>query len=439
MGGFFQGLGNVAKKGFELTNTGQRLKDSERRRLDEDNEFVELVQGKGAKFALNGMVDEGGVLRKADPSRIIKHKTADGKTVMFELPTAEEQIRSNADRLMQQFQAQAPVREGQANEAISNAGRTRGAQNSADSAATDADRERNGIPLTSLESIFPGISAGGAMPRPAAAAPMSATSDPGQLNVREPRKALPTEFDDLVRAGANLENIKSLIADRGKKPQRQIKATKEIEDDAGNVTEVITYDDGTVEEKKLTAKGKKTKPTGSAGGLTAYQQLQEKNRQEDKAAKKVDTRQAELEALQAQEDGLLSANQALLEQRAKLKNSLGFTEAPDEKNPGKTKWVKGGEGDAELTPTNRGSAALEISKLEGQIKGNAEKVAALQKKKASVDAIRKSLIGQTESATAGAQGAAAAAVDANPIRYNAKGDAIQWNGKQWAPVKAAAQ
>lgn len=107
----------------------------QRNQQQQDEDFAQHILEMGARPVVNGAVKRdlnlpdgrsipSGLLDKADSSRLINHKTADGRTVQFELPSAEEQIGTHAKRLMQQFQDAGPQREAVNQEAAAQTGRT---------------------------------------------------------------------------------------------------------------------------------------------------------------------------------------------------------------------------------------------------------------------------------------------------------------------------
>lgn len=115
-------------------NAQQKQLDVQKAQQQNEEEFAQhmldlkalpVVSG-AVKRTLNlpdGRTIEGGLLDKADPTRTISHKTIDGRTVQFELPSAEEQIGTHAKRLMQQFTEGQPQREAANTEAATQAGR----------------------------------------------------------------------------------------------------------------------------------------------------------------------------------------------------------------------------------------------------------------------------------------------------------------------------
>jgi len=430
MGGFAHGLAQVLKTGFDLTNVGQRYDELKRRRsADEelrnqaDTEFAELIATKGRPVLPGGLVqNDDGTVRRADPSRLAKHKTAKGETVMGELYTPEEQIGKQAERLMKQFQAEAEIRGAQNTEAVNFEGQKATARKNAETAADAQAREQNGIPIPAeLDKVFPGISLGGRA-RPAAAAPMSETSSPGTFAGREQRKVLPTELDDLIRSAGSFSNYQSQIEQRGQPKARTIKSTDKIEDKStGKVTQVITYDDGTIEEKPLSATVAKEKP-GGAGGITAYQQLQLQERAENKKAATLNSWQSKLDKIQQDQDAIVKETEAASSEYEDLQTQLA-------------------SGAFDESVAQKANAIKKSGQLKAKIVSNHAAHAALEEKKKGVDVIRTGLMRGTQQAatdaTAGADAAAASATDANPIAQDAKGNMVQWDGTKWAPIKKA--
>jgi hypothetical protein len=409
-------LGHVLKTAFDLTDVGQRYNkfkeqksEGENRRRLQDQEFADLMTQRGAKFVHGGTVVDGEVARPADKARTIKHKTVEGEELQFELPTPEEQLRTQTKRLLDQFKAETPIRDAKADEEVSLEGKKAEARSNA--AAVDRTRrlQTEGVEVPdAIGEVLPGIQFGGPTPRPSAAAPMSADSDPGKFASPQKRKVLPDELDNIIRTSGSFLNYKSQADARDKKPTKEVQHTQITDDDKGNQTLVTVYKDGTKDEVPLTAKGKTAKATGANGALTAYQSEQLKNRAEDKKTAAVKTQQDKLDKIQADQNKLVADTEAASTEREELETQLA-------------------EGGFE-SAAQKAAAIKKSAILKAKIIANHVQHKALEDQKLKVDSIRKSLIGQTKAA------ADDATDKANPIKYNAAGDAVQWDGKQWKAV-----
>lgn len=287
-------IGHVLKTGFDLTNLGQRYeafqsdkKDAERRRQAQDLEFADFVNAKGAVPVMNGIVHRDGFLEKADPSRIVKHKTAEGDTVSWQLPTPEEQRKFQAKALMDQFESQAPMRAGIQQEEAAGAGAKETAIQGARNTARQQQLEQTGVPIpAALEQVLPGIT--GAQPL-GTAAPIRPTPEadtggrsldrlpvgparpspvPGQTGAR---RVLPSELDNIIQSAGSFANYQSEIAKRNQpKALAPIGAPHITEDRNGKQTAIVMLNDGTIKEQPLAATGKGEK----VPELTPYQKWQ---------------------------------------------------------------------------------------------------------------------------------------------------------------------
>lgn len=172
--------------------------DAQRKRLAEDEEFSQHVMRIGALPVINGAVKrnlplagggniEGGLLDKAgqDGRPIIRHKTADGQTVQYELPTPEEQHMTQLKLLTSQFLNEKPMRQATADEAAANAGNLEASKQGGLFRAQNAERQANGLEAPDWVSrLVQG--AGG-------------------------RKYLPSELDPLMTAAGNAEQTQTKI------------------------------------------------------------------------------------------------------------------------------------------------------------------------------------------------------------------------------------
>lgn len=190
LGGFFEGLGKAALNGIPGSDTrkvndagaaskqaqaqADQLKEQQdlRNQQNADEDYANHIQQLGGKFVHNntvkddlpmpdGTVQPGGLLRKADPERIVKHKTADGETIQWELPTTDSQIARAAALAQQQQSANAPVRATTAAETATNTQNTERAKLTGEgqgkTAAAQEDLSKRGIPLGPGEAASYGL------------------------------------------------------------------------------------------------------------------------------------------------------------------------------------------------------------------------------------------------------------------------------------------
>lgn len=238
MSGFAHALGHVLKTGFDLTDVGQRYNASQLKQRQEynalqqqDEEFANHMMQIGARPVINGavkrdLVDDQGstipnaLVDKADSSRIITHKLANGQKVQYELATPEEQIGRQAMLLHQQFADPNAVatREGQRGEAAqtvgANAEATAAGTARAGAAARESRLETEGVPVpSSLDSVFPGIST---IPGTPATREQITPGIAQETNATpaKPRKLLPAELGSLTTAAEGASNVKSQVDQR---------------------------------------------------------------------------------------------------------------------------------------------------------------------------------------------------------------------------------
>lgn len=144
-----------------------QAQNMQRQQQQQDEEFAQHMLDMKALNVQNGAVKRdltlpdgrtipGGLLDKADSSRMINHKTADGRTVQFELPSAEEQIGTHAKRLMQQFTEGSPLVEAQGQQAAKQTQRNEQAKEAGTGAgklqSEQAEMNARGIPLSTEDA-----------------------------------------------------------------------------------------------------------------------------------------------------------------------------------------------------------------------------------------------------------------------------------------------
>jgi hypothetical protein len=151
------------------------------------------------------------VARPADPSRVVKHKTAEGDTVQWELPTPEAQVR-------RQIQLQAPAL------AAQNAQIGATAQSQARGTATGrtageiADREARGVPITPELAKLYNV--------PATTPNADGTTSPYKMLPEELSRAIPPT----VRANASTENAGTRADTAKTVAQMKIDAAQALKD-----------------------------------------------------------------------------------------------------------------------------------------------------------------------------------------------------------------
>lgn len=307
----FQGGPNAAEA--QRTRIAQEKEALRQSQFEHDNAIAEMVSGGTLNPVFNGMVKRttssgpsafqadapipgvpsaGGVpsqehsyYDKADPSRVITHKTATGHTLQFEHV-------SPAEQLMSQFKAQAPLRQAMGQEADVTAAR-QGAEKRANA---QADLEANGVPVGDEIADLVGL--------------------------RHGQKLLPQQYDDLVRAAGSLLNYKSEAAKRAQPPPKKVAHSEVIKDDSGKSVQVTIFEDGTVEEKPLTAKGTVTAPKAEPGAATEFQKWRmnqgDKGQTASQAYQRATAWQTKIDKMQADKDKLAAENTALGEEMKTL-------------------------------------------------------------------------------------------------------------------------
>lgn len=201
MGGLFTTLKDAFTGGGDVGiqnknwKENQELEQAAKRRKDTEDEiaFSQHIQDLGATPVINGMVKrrafnmgnpgmtsqsgidgvapsgsaapptDGYVLDKPDNSRVVKHKTADGETVQWELPSTEEQMARQTFLRQKQLKEGQPVTdlENQQKQATAEAGARGTAQGTGEgkTAAEVNDLNTRGIPLTPDEQGRMGVPA----------------------------------------------------------------------------------------------------------------------------------------------------------------------------------------------------------------------------------------------------------------------------------------
>lgn len=372
-------FGKGAKAVWDQTTYAQQARERNAEREAADNDFVDLIQQKGGRFVHGDTVmDDDGNLRPVDKTRVVSHKTRQGETLRFELPTIDEQMRTANKRLLDQYHQQAGLRDEQAQDAANQAGQQEGAR----LAARNADRQTRladeGIDIPdALDQVLPGMSKNANGTR---------------------RRVLPENLDNLITSTGSFSNM----LHRNDPKPRSIKSVEKIEGKDGKTTLAITYDDGQVEEKPLAATGKGAS-AASEGGLTPYQQFEISDKLATRKQAAIKTQQDALDKLQTEETGLLGKNEELMRRRSENKAKLGFVEGdvPDPSSKdGKMRrgWIKDNEGDPDLTKSQRGAISEQIAKDEAEIAKNNARIQAIQPQKKTVDAVRRGLMGQAQQA-----------------------------------------
>lgn len=143
MGGFFQSLHDAFTGGAPDSPTAQRRNaiigsqqattqsqqlgnaDTIRKQQMQDLDFHQKMMNLGANYVHDsGLVEQPvapdqddtnpgptSIMRQADKTRVIKHKTAEGDTVQYEIPTPEEQLQRQAQLRMTGLQANQPAQQ----------------------------------------------------------------------------------------------------------------------------------------------------------------------------------------------------------------------------------------------------------------------------------------------------------------------------------------
>jgi hypothetical protein len=164
--------------------------------------------------------------RKADATRAVKYKTADGRMIEGELLSPKEQ----ADRA-REFAVQRAREEAQARADVN-----------------QGTFDRTSIPLpTDLATML--------------------GAEPGT-------RIKPEQLDELARAAASVNEFKLRVEQAGKPKEKTVRSSNLSKDDSGRQVQVVTYSDGTIEERPLKSRGT-TKQAGGGrdGGPTAGQSL----------------------------------------------------------------------------------------------------------------------------------------------------------------------
>lgn len=177
------GFADVVKSAFDATNTGQAIqrgKANEQALQDkkeqDERDFADYVQTRGARPVLNGMVHRdyvsgnGSVIPNAifdkagnDGRQVISHKDPiTGEKIQWELGTPDEQLAHQAALKLSQQMLEAPMRQQAAQEATTNAANTTRATTAAQLGAQlqgqQAENQVYGAPLPEDQANVLGLS-----------------------------------------------------------------------------------------------------------------------------------------------------------------------------------------------------------------------------------------------------------------------------------------
>lgn len=335
LGGFFKAFGHAAVGG--LPGTRERIQNdaaeyAQQQKEDQDaREFADYVRTSGAlavhpdgnsvqrsttlpdgTVIPNAYIDKAG----ADGRQIISHGKGRNK-VQYELPTPEEQIGLHAARLDKAYNDPAAVdlRNRQQTDTANQAGRTAGATAlGAGQAKNDLDeqqRQRIGIPMPQdiadalgADPTIPGSGLSSAAPLTDAATPSGSSTDTlpvmgaGAQNPVPPKRRLllPDELDKMATAAGKYVDYQSK-ADARQNPADKPQKVHTVTPSADGKTEIITYDDGSIEEKPLQAGVKPTesdteislsKDVARAQMPGATQAMKDKGRESELTLKRLD-------------------------------------------------------------------------------------------------------------------------------------------------------
>lgn len=313
-------LNGFAPGGNQGVQARQTQIDDEKQRMrqsaeDHDMKLADMMDAMGAQPVQSGMVHRqvftppsgdfsdipgvasgpripgtsGYVLDKADPSRVVTHKTADGQTVQWERPSVEQQmLRAAHQRLanLQNPENKEAVMQDQRQTAAGVQANSRAHATGFNQAAQDEREGPAGVDVPgSLDQYLPGISKG---------------------PDGKPRRVLPgAELDNTIKATGSYADLTSKAETRGQPKPKEVQSVHITKDDKGNQTQVTVFKDGTSQEKPLSAKGE-TKAT--PGGITGYQQYEMKRNEQKDAEARVLPWQKRIEDAQAEEDKIGAEN-----------------------------------------------------------------------------------------------------------------------------------
>jgi hypothetical protein len=297
MGGIAHAIGHVLKTGFDMTETGRRYNESKdtqaeaaQRLADQAGASVQHWQSLGGKLIHDGLVADDGppgpdgtptkIYRPVNPERYTAKVKAGKDTLQFEIPNDAEQHAYAIGRQVRDLHESltnptaSSDRQIQQTETARGAGMTTDAQNRAKEAADERQRERIGIPIPQeigtalgidpnmpgqslapqpLESTAPAPTSAAELPAPARSPEAAAASAPYVPG--KPRKLLPSELDNLATAAGKFVDYQSK-ADARLNPPAKAKTVHNVTPSADGKTQIITYTDGSIDEKQLTAGAK---------------------------------------------------------------------------------------------------------------------------------------------------------------------------------------
>lgn len=299
MGGLLHTIGHALKTGFDMTETGQRFNESKLRQEQEQSRLndaagqsVEHWQSLGGKLIHDGLVADDGppgpdgkptkIYRPVNPERYTAKVKAGKDTLQFEIPNDAEQHAYQIGRQVADVHTAltnptaASDRETQQKEAARGAGMTLDEQNRAKENADERTRQRIGTPIPNdiadalgMDPNVPG--SGFSMPAaaplqdqapaPAGAQDLPVGRTPAQSAAAAPgapgqkRLLLPKELDELATAAGKFVDYQSK-ADARTNPPAKARTVHNVTPSADGRTQIITFTNGDVEEKPLTAGAK---------------------------------------------------------------------------------------------------------------------------------------------------------------------------------------
>lgn len=303
---------------------------------------------------------------KADPARMVTHKTATGHTLQFERA-------SPADQLMAQFKANAPVRQAAFQEEGSQASQTAARQGEDKRGEYLKNLEAEGLPISDTLADLMGQKRG--------------------------QKVLPGNLDDFMRAGAQVERANTAAA----KPTKKVAHSEVVKDDSGKSVQVTTFEDGTVDEHPLKAVGTSAKPPAGQE-LTPYQKFEMDRANKTDANNRVKTWQDKIDKIQGDQDKIVGENTAAGQRVTEIQQQL------DAKNGGL--FGTGLDAGPAIKGKDRIKLQTEQGALRAKIQGNAAKHTELESRKQGHARIKAAIMGTNGLTDEGGTPATAAAPQA---------------------------